>query len=57
MRFCTFIVSGNPYIIAHRLERSSGVYFEQTENEQGPVQTLELVTEEYSRIRCVCQVL
>ena len=56
MRFCTFIVSGNPYIIAHRLERSSGVYFEQTENEQGPVQTLELVTEESSRIRCVCQV-
>jgi len=50
------IISGNPYVIAHRLERSSGSYFSLETTETGDVHIMELVTEEYSRIRCYCQV-
>lgn len=52
----SLIISGNQYIIAHRLERSSGCYFSLEANDYGDVHVLELVTEEYSRIRCRCQV-
>lgn len=52
----SLIISGNQYIIAHRLERSSGCYFSLEANDCGDVHILELVTEEYSRIRCRCQV-
>ena len=52
----SLIVSGNPYIVVHRLERAAGPYFstESPTPEAKPLHTLELCTEEYSRIRCRC---
>ncbi|CAK9068487.1 DNA-directed RNA polymerase subunit beta (RNAP subunit beta) (RNA polymerase subunit beta) (Transcriptase subunit beta) [Durusdinium trenchii] len=54
----TFIVRGNPYIIAHRLERMAGCYFtlETSASVMGYIHQMELVTEQYSRTRIVCQV-
>ena len=53
--YANLVISGNPYVIAHRLERSSGAYFSIDTTVKGEsVHTIELVTEEYSRIRCRC---
>ena len=52
--FVNLIIGGNPYIIAHRLERSSGAYFSVQAVDEAPMHVVELVTEEYSRIRCRC---
>ena len=54
----SLVISGNPYVIAHRLERSPGAYFsiDAMTADATPVHLLELCTEEYSRIRCRCHV-
>jgi len=53
--YANLVISGNPYVIAHRLERSSGAFFSIDTTTQGEsVHMIELVTEEYSRIRCRC---